>query len=341
MLLLLLACSPMPKSADEPIEATPARWADLAAGDRSTCGVTGAGDVWCWGTIPAYTGTGAVYVLPGPYRVDGLPPVARLSISRNLHCATFVDGTTGCWDGAAWTWAPDADVITFAGPLAALDAVDVVAADYALYTLGADGRVTERFDPATPYADVLTGRATVAASRWLDVCGLDAAGAPACADDLAAVPDDAVFTTLAVGAAEACGLDAAGGMTCWTPDGVRPDDADLPALADIGLGYGFGCGLDRDGGAACWGDLDPRVGDLGVVADAELLTVGIAHACVADADPDPATDDADATEATDADGEEAPPPAFPGGVWCWGDNADAQLGDTATAGGPVAVHAPA
>lgn len=64
---------------------TPVRFVSLTAGSVFTCGLTAAGEQWCWGY-----GTGVE-----PRRVDGLPALASL-VSRST-CGLTREGEAICW----------------------------------------------------------------------------------------------------------------------------------------------------------------------------------------------------------------------------------------------------
>src|SRR5205814_7356792 len=67
--------------------AAPVALVALAAGRSHTCGLDGAGQVWCWGQN---SGTPSV--------VSGVnPPYASLSASDHKICALSSDGVPLCW----------------------------------------------------------------------------------------------------------------------------------------------------------------------------------------------------------------------------------------------------
>ena len=64
-----------------------------------TCAVTGAGDVFCWGTGPFLQDpmdTAAVTTTASPVKLP-LPPVAHLGIGHDVGCAALTDGRVTCW----------------------------------------------------------------------------------------------------------------------------------------------------------------------------------------------------------------------------------------------------
>ena len=83
-------------------------------------------------------------------------------------------------------------------------------------------------------------------------------GSPPPAGDVPAVPlpEDAVFTQLAVGEDHACGLTADGTASCWG----RNDEGqlDVPGgtrFRQLAVGGRFSCGLRLDDTAVCWGQV--------------------------------------------------------------------------------------
>lgn len=141
-----------------------------------------------------------------------------------------------------------------------------------------------------------------------------------------APPDDRV-EALAAGGARTCAALRSGRITCWrlldpSINAFSPPQpvAGVEGARAVAVGGGHACALLRDGHVRCWGanrdgqvgaeaanarDLPPtEVADLPL---AEELSAGARHTC-----------------ARTLEGE----------VWCWGSNANGQLGCGPFAGGP-------
>jgi len=169
-------------------------------------------------------------------------------------------------------------------------------------------------------------------------CALHAGGAVSCwaipasarpvtaPAPLSLPPDDRV-EALAAGGARTCAALRSGRITCWrlldpSINAFSPPQpvAGVEGARAVAVGGGHACALLRDGHVRCWGaNRDGQVGaeaanarDLPPteVADlprAEELSAGARHTC-----------------ARTSEGE----------VWCWGSNANGQLGCGPFAGGP-------
>ncbi|MCU0622512.1 MAG: hypothetical protein MUF53_01465, partial [Gemmatimonadaceae bacterium] len=72
----------------------------LAAGTAHACGMSSAGDVWCWGlNTSAQSGTGSLRSLSGPARAQLPTGVVPVDIAASTATSCLLDST-----GAAWCW---------------------------------------------------------------------------------------------------------------------------------------------------------------------------------------------------------------------------------------------
>ncbi len=210
-------------------------------------------------------------------------------------------------------------------------------ADDAVATVSPAGLVTARAEGATTIGATVEGRsAEVAIAVTPAPPGPVAAAAPA-------APSGLVLRagTLAAGAEHTCGVTDGGGTICWGANDRgqlgAPVQAQLPApvaaavpgnLSGLVSGATHTCGLRPDGTAVCWGtNTDGQLGagpidarravttPVTVTGDRRYaaLAAGASHTCGIVADST---------------------------AWCWGRNADGQLGDDAkrSSGVPVAVE---
>lgn len=229
----------------------------VSAGAESTCALTAAGGVKCWGRNAAGDlgdGTGVPRFAPTT-AVPGLSSgvVAIASSNSNIHtCVLTVVGHVLCW--------------------------------------GADGSnaPTQRSTPITA-GDLSSGAATVSTGSQYS-CVLMTVGGVKCfgaggsgqlGNDLLwtnAIPVDVSSLSgvvdIGAGYEETCALTNGGGVKCWGNIGVRPDTSadvhttpvDIPGLtsgvAALSVGYEHACVLTTAGGVKCWGfNLNGELGD--------------------------------------------------------------------------------
>ncbi len=138
------------------------------------------------------------------------------------------------------------------------------------------------------------------------------------------------ISAISAGKAHACALTTSGGLKCWgwnnygqLGDGTHTSRS-LPmyvsgmesGIVDVSTGYGHTCALTASGGVKCWGSnirgvlgdgtTTPRslpVDVAGLSSDVVEISVGNSFSCAVTVD---------------------------GGVKCWGDNTNGQLGDGTT-----------
>jgi alpha-tubulin suppressor-like RCC1 family protein len=195
-----------------------------------------------------------------------------------------------------------------------------------------DGTTIDRSRPVVPSR---LGRVRTIAAGARHICVITRAGAVKCwGGGMVTHPFTVVgipglgsgVTTIAMGVDAGCAVRRSGGVTCW--DGaLKPVDIDgLDGGATaIDTGTFHRCALTRAGAVRCWGsNRDGQLGDgtavdhsdtavavSGLDRDVIAIAAGSHHTCAL---------------------------TRTGGVWCWGMNADGQLGDGTTASRATPVN---
>lgn len=291
------------------------RFVSLAAGNKFTCGLTAAGDVWCWGDNGSYQlGVDSVPHAHAPM----LAPDRRftaISAMADAVCGLDEAGAAFCW-GGNWSYQLGDPDLTDDSPVPVAVSAPVEGEDPLSFVRLAHGSAHS--------------------------CGLTATGGLHCwgANHQGALGDGsresrgrpvapfAEETIVAHGAGDYhhCAADADGTTWCWGDNSVGQSVGSRSPLTEIlepvvrfeaseftpvafALGQYHSCGLDAAGAVWCWGvhfhgrlgrsddSPDPRPIDGGL--SFRTLTLREAHTCGI------ATDDK---------------------VYCWGDNYYGMLG---------------
>jgi hypothetical protein len=281
-------------------------FASVSVGNLHTCGLTTAGDAYCWGPggRPDFDGSTT------PALVLGGVKFAAVSAGYSHACGLTAEDVAYCWGRND------------------------------LGQLG-DSTTTDRTTPVL-VAGGLSFTAVSAGSYH--TCGLTAAGAAYCwgynglgelGDGTttdrwtpAPVAGGVSFTALSAGQSATCGLTAAGAAYCWGSNGAgalgdgTTTDRASPVLVAGGVsftalsaGEGHTCGLTAAGAAYCWGyNAFGQLGD-GTTADRtkpRLVAGGLSFTAVS------------------AGGEHTCGVTAAGDTYCWGGNTLGKLGDGTT-----------
>lgn len=301
----------------------------VSLGDFSACAVGTNARVYCWGTA-RYLGRrepGTGSALPGPVTSDEL--YLDVAVADGITCAVTVHRDVDCWTSdLPERYAP--------GPF-----TSIRDGGYDFCTTAPDGTgwcwgqalasTLGTADPGWTPSPLLGGlRFRQLAMGTNHYCGIADDGLAYCwgrigsgtgltwyVPEPVAVETAALFTALDAAATGACGLTTDERILCWGQvayvrgqdpvEGTLPIDA-APGLRfrDVSVGNGV-CGIRTDGTLSCW----PFAG-FDRPGDWDQVVRGSYHGCALDSG---------------------------GAAYCWGSNADGQLGDGTTEhrSEPVAV----
>lgn len=236
---------------------TDRRWAQVAVGDRATCGITDAGELWCWGAgDDGVLGIGSAPTIAGPTRVGDASDWTAVSVARSHACGLRGDGDLYCW-----------------------------------------GRNDHGELGTGPLDAIAVSPIPVAGAKWsaidagsFSTCGIQADGALHCWGDNAGgqLGDDttepadaprrvgsASWRVVSVGHTSACGVQQDESLHCWGTnergqigDGTQGEVRRSPVPVAPGRTWRtvqasvlHACGIDTDGGGWCWGlNEDGRLG---------------------------------------------------------------------------------
>jgi alpha-tubulin suppressor-like RCC1 family protein len=284
--------------------------AAISAGANSTCALTVAGAVRCWGAnITGQLGDGSMMSSDVPVDVVGLSSgVIAISAGDGSACALTTVGGVKCWGYNAWGQLGNGSTAEYSGI-----PVDVVGLS--------SGVVAVSTSQAGPTACALT------AARAVKCWGHNSFGQLGDGTALNSnVPMNAVglppnILAISAGGIETCALTGVGAVKCWGQWGSR-NPSDIAGLTfgvvAVSNGTGFMCAVTTAGAVKCVGT--NTYGELGRDQTAEhsytaanvvglssgviAVSAGYAHACAL---------------------------TTTGAVKCWGYNAWGQIGDGSTA----------
>ncbi len=278
------------------------RQPSIAGGSYHLCAIADDGTVGCWGyNRGGQLGDGTTSGSEHPVKVVGLDEVVELALGIGFSCARRANREVWCWGvpaSRAVSW-PGVDPAVPRQMKRLAGALQIRAGDYHLCAVMADRSVR-------CLGDNVYGITAEPAAKPLD---------PAVVHLVEGMGD---VVELAAGTNHSCALRRDGSVWCW---GLhvgrplpRPWHVPLPGpTSHVAGGGALTCALTLDSQVWCWGssgwgllwdgaragrsDNPVRIHGLGQV---QALSVGSLHACA---------------QAEDSDT-----------LWCWGSNAQRQLG---------------
>lgn len=354
----------VPEDADRPIEEAPPEVEPavmVAAGLFHTCAATAEGRVQCWGfNNQGQVGDGTSETRLDPVPTPGVATAIAVTAGRSHSCALLAEGTVRCWGSNLAGQVGDGSFETrrlLPADVIGLTRVAQVAAggthtcarleDGRLYCwgdndqgqVGPDERGSYR-EPVPvpldePIAEVSAGFQHTcvvgARTRRVRCWGEAAIDVRRPRDEIAPpfrpteVPGLPPVDRVTSGDYESCAIAEGGLAWCWgfervttgEIDRVVPrraeEQRDVGAVSHISAGHEFRCAVGVWSGVSCWGNNDRgQLGDGGEnllpgaivnplgLPSAEQVSAGWRHACALVGD---------------------------GRVFCWGRNAEGQLGD--------------
>ena len=313
------------------VPAAPPSFAQLTVGNGAmACGLTAAGEAWCWGrNSSGELGDGTLISRTHPVRVAGGHVFTQLS-AGGVHVCGVTAG------GQAWCWGSNSQ--------SALGDGGVVSSNVPVQVSGSHNFVSISAGTFHTCARVSTGQAWCWGSNTYGQLG---DGTQTGRKVPTAVLGGVQFSQISAGYYHTCGLTLANTVSCWGDNGMA--DVTVPTSvgilgvgssalvvtqplpvtgglqwAEVSAGLGFSCARNPAGNVSCWGvNGNGNLGDgttvnrivpVPVIGGVTLqsLELGAFHVC--------------GRSMTNAG-------------WCWGRNIVGQLGDGTTVqrATPVAV----
>jgi len=333
----------------------------IDAGARHACATMTNNTVKCWGTNSSgELGDGTTMPRSAPVDVVGLGGAVQVARSGNGYSCALIDtGDIECWGANFYGTLGNGMVQDSLAPVPVVDLSGALAFDasdtHACAVTSAHGAVcwgddfygqlgnamtTQRL---TPVDVVGIGAVGAVSMGFAHTCALTAASTVACwgsnysgqlGDGTTVrrlVPTEVAtlgtgVQAVASGHHHSCAIDAAGGVQCWGEnlygqlgDGGTSDHATPAPVSTLGsdnlavaTGWSHSCAITSTGGVKCWGNNGSgQLGDgsmtqretpvdvIGLASGVRALAVGEFHSCAL---------------------------LQAGGMKCWGDNWDGELG---------------
>jgi alpha-tubulin suppressor-like RCC1 family protein len=317
----------------------------VSAGYLHTCAIDGSGAIWCWGANDtAQLGLGMASSSPGvPTKGTTVQGAIQVSAGEHHTCAVDSGGDVYCWGG------------NDAGQISSNTMMAVYAMPTALQLPAGTSALSAS---AGSHHSCATLNAAPSVICWgtnsSGEIGVDPTTFPGVqAPTPPAMTMGVSFLLSAVGHDHSCGAATSGQVWCWGSNASGQSGAAQPMnvvpptassltggrAISVTAGDAFSCALDNGGGVSCWGaDVFGQLGNgtssmspnttpsrVTMLGGAAQVSAGYNHAC-AIVGPVPNGGS-----------------PMPGPLFCWGNNADGQLGDGTTAAtrpSPVPVVLP-
>ena len=232
---------------------------DLGAGARTTCALTSAGTISCWG----FGGAGATSAPTGTY--------VALSTGDSHSCAIAASGALRCWgDNSFGQSSPPAG--SYRSVSAGGNATCAISTGRALHCWGdASHGVTS--PPAGTYVSVAVGLS--------HACAIDTDAGLRCWGDnshgQAAAPGGS-YIAVAAGRYFTCALTSSAAATCWGDNSHSQLSEASGRSLDLDAGANGACVVKLTGAVACWGDNGKGQSAAPAVVAARVAS-GDSHAC--------------------------------------------------------------
>lgn len=303
----------------------------IAGGEQHSCALTSAGAVLCWGSnASGQLGNGTTTKSLTPVPVTGLSSgVVGITAGAAFNCALTHAGTVMCWG-------------------------DNTTGDLGNGTTTDSDLPVEVLDVAG--SAPLSGVVAISAGQYF-VCALTSAGAVLCWGDNAEQelgPEPSGFRTglpnvvtgipsgmaaINTGAGFACALTSTGAAWCWGGSGTSilgagpnlpngdpvevlnlAGTGPLSGVAQISGGYADGCAVTNAGAVLCWGlnQAGEDGNNTNVAVNSPVQVLNLAGTAPLGGIASVTLGDNDTCALTSA-----------GGVLCWGDSFNGELGDGA------------
>lgn len=271
--------------------------AQISAGEKHTCVVLGAGEVFCWGKNDyGQLGNGTKTDSFKPVKVIGLQSPAKLVATGDKHTCIVDSGGIKCWGGNYHGQLGNGTLLATAIPVAVggiMGSVKSIAAG-ASHTCVVDSLNAAQCWGKNYYGEL----------------GINAYGEKTSATQVAGLGTD--VQGISAGMNHSCAVLVGGKVVCWgngyygqLGDGVtrgkKTAAVQVVGLTDgalsVGAGYNHSCAISKGGAVKCWGMNESRqLGDgstdnaaqeprqvVGLTQGVTFISVGEHHTCAIDA----------------------------------------------------------